>query len=271
MALNNNPSIKLVIATHKLYEFPTDSIYLPLHVGKKDKLSLGICGDDEGDNISNKNAMYCELTGLYWAWKNLKQDYIGLVHYRRHFTIMYHHFWQKGTLSKILNNKQVHDIILNADIIVPNKRKYYIETLYSHYAHTHHKDHLDLTRKIIERMYPSYLHDYDKVMNERSGYMFNMMIMKRDLLQNYCHWLFSILFELENHVNIEDLSAFHRRYPGRVSEILFNVWLSNLKRNEPKIKIKALNHMHMENINWINKGKAFLMAKFKKDKYSGSF
>ena len=52
---------------------------------KKEKDNLGYVGDDTGENISEKNPYYCELTGVYWAWKNLKADYIGLVHYRRQF------------------------------------------------------------------------------------------------------------------------------------------------------------------------------------------
>lgn len=38
---------------------------------------MGYIGDNTGDNISLRNPNYCELTGLYWAWKNLKCDYIG--------------------------------------------------------------------------------------------------------------------------------------------------------------------------------------------------
>ena len=67
-------------------------MYLPLHVGAEGKtdqngnpLDLGYQKDNTGENISNKNAAYCELTGLYWAWKNLDTDYTGLAHYRRHF------------------------------------------------------------------------------------------------------------------------------------------------------------------------------------------
>ena len=63
--------IKIIVATHKKYWMPSDDIYLPVHVGKKGKTDLGYQGDDTGDNISDKNTNYCELTGLYWAWKNL--------------------------------------------------------------------------------------------------------------------------------------------------------------------------------------------------------
>ena len=65
---------------------PTDNVYLPVHVGKEGKEDIGFIGDNTGDNISTKNANYCELTGLYWAWKNISADYIGLCHYRRYFT-----------------------------------------------------------------------------------------------------------------------------------------------------------------------------------------
>ena len=73
---------------------PNDDMYIPLHVGaegKKDKqgnpLDLGYQKDNTGENISELNASYCELTGLYWAWKNLDADFIGLSHYRRHFSL----------------------------------------------------------------------------------------------------------------------------------------------------------------------------------------
>ena len=76
--------IKVIVAAHKPYRMPQDSMYLPLQVGRAlADQDLGWQGDNTGDNISLKNPYYCELTGLYWAWKNLKADAIGLVHYRR--------------------------------------------------------------------------------------------------------------------------------------------------------------------------------------------
>ena len=79
--------IRIIVATHKPYRMPENSLYLPLLVGaENNKPTWTGRRDNEGENISAKNPHYCELTGLYWAWKNLDTDYVGLVHYRRHFS-----------------------------------------------------------------------------------------------------------------------------------------------------------------------------------------
>ena len=59
--------VKIIVATHKKYKMPDDEIYLPLHVGCEGKEKIGYQLDNSGENISNKNATFCELTGLYWA------------------------------------------------------------------------------------------------------------------------------------------------------------------------------------------------------------
>lgn len=78
---------KILVCCHKPDNFKNDEVYMPIHVGKANsKYELGIQGDDTGDNISKENPHFCELTGLYWAWKNMQPvDYIGLCHYRRYF------------------------------------------------------------------------------------------------------------------------------------------------------------------------------------------
>ena len=69
--------VNVIIATHKKYEMPKYKSYLPIHVGKEGKDDIGFKGDNTGKNISKKNPYFCELTGMYWAWKNLKVDYVG--------------------------------------------------------------------------------------------------------------------------------------------------------------------------------------------------
>lgn len=99
--------IKVIVATHKQYRMPSDNCYMPLHVGKQGKVDLGYLGDDSGDSISEKNGHYCELTGLYWAWKNLKSDYIGLVHYRRYLANRWRKlmFWKRDPFYSVLTKK----------------------------------------------------------------------------------------------------------------------------------------------------------------------
>ena len=89
--------IKVLVCCHKATYVPNDDVYLPIQVGKANsKIDLGFQGDDEGKNISEKNFSYCELTAVYWAWKNLKDiDYIGLCHYRRFFDFSFRPFIQK--------------------------------------------------------------------------------------------------------------------------------------------------------------------------------
>ena len=103
--------------------------------------------------------------------------------------------------------------------------------------------------------------------------MFNMMIMEYSLMVDYCSWLFDILFELEKRMNMQGLSAFQGRFYGRVSEIIFNVWLDEkIKSGIIKTdEVKEIPCIHMEKINWWKKGTAFLKAKFFGKKYEGSF
>ena len=219
--------VAIIVATRKKYQMPKDKIYLPLQVGADlSREDLGYVKDNTGQNISDKNAEYCELTGLYWAWKNLDADNLGLVHYRRHFSLEKS---SKDPFINVITSQEAENLLKSYKVIVPKKRNYYIETLYSHYAHTHYAKHLDITRKIIEEKYLDYLQDFDLVLKKKSGYMFNMFIMRRDLVDSYCSWLFDILFELENEIGDEaaQLDDFQRRLYGRVSEIAFNAWLEH--------------------------------------------
>lgn len=260
--------IKIIVATHKQYQMPEDSIYLPIFVGSKGKESiLNYQRDDEGENISEKNAYFCELTGLYWAWKNLDAKYVGLSHYRRHFTCCKNIPKEEKDKFKILLNKnETEELLKDTDILLPKKRKYYIENLYNHYKHTMHIEPLDETRKIIEQQCPEYLNEFDKLHKRTSAHMFNMFIMKKEYLDKYCEWLFNILFELEKRINPKQYDSFHARYLGRISELLLDVWI-----NTNDLKYKEVKVIDIQPTNWLKKGSAFLKAKFFGKKYGKSF
>lgn len=254
--------IKILVATHKKFHMPMDKIYLPIRVGSiLANEDFGFQRDDEGDNISQKNPFFCELTALYWGWKNVDADYIGLAHYRRHFSC----HKAKWKFACVLSSEDAESICSKYDVILPKRRRYYIETLASHYKHTHDIEHLELTREIIRRQCPEYVTTFDKVMERTWAHMFNMCIMKRELLNDYCTWMFGILFELEKEVDMKNLSAFDARLYGRVSEFLLDIWLT-----QNDIKYKEIGYVQIGDENWPAKIKGFLNAKFKGKKYSQS-
>ncbi len=260
--------IKIIVAAHKKYQMPKDKMYVPVQVGAEGKEKIKkYKHDNEENNISNKNPYFCELTGLYWAWKNLNADYIGLVHYRRHFTKKVKiPNEEKERFEIVLTKEQANNILNNCDVILPKKRKYYIENIYDHYKHTLYVEPLDITRDIIKEKYPEYLNEFDKLHKRTSAHMFNMFIMKKDILNDYCNWLFDILFELEKRVDNAKYDAFHGRFYGRVSELLLDVWI-----NKNNIKYEEVKVIDMQKVNWCQKGLSFLKAKFTGVKYQSSF
>lgn len=253
---------KVIVAAHKKYKMPSDPLYLPLHVGREGKEDIGFTGDNTGENISLKNPNFCELTGVYWAWKNLDADYIGLSHYRRYFSFSK----KKDKFDSVLSKDECESLLESTDVIVPRARNYYIETVYSHYSHTLHCEDLDVTREIISEKYPEYVEAFDTVMNRRTVHLFNMFIMRRDLFDQYCEWLFDILFELENRLDVSNYSVFEARVYGRVSELLLDVWLDT-----NHISYKEVPVIYMEKIDWYRKITGFLKAKFFGVKYKQSF
>ena len=96
--------------------------------------------------------------------------------------------------------------------------------------------------------------------------MFNMFIMKKEVLNDYCNWLFDILFELEKRMKGIKYDSFHSRFYGRVSELLLDVYI-----NTNNLSYKEVKFVDMESINWWKKGTSFLKAKFLGKKYEKSF
>ncbi|WP_050183310.1 DUF4422 domain-containing protein [Domibacillus robiginosus] len=254
--------IKILVATHKEYQMPDEDMYFPLHVGREGKKDLGYQGDNTNDNISLKNSTYCELTGLYWAWKNINSKYIGLSHYRRYFsnegglTANINHTKQGEKLDNILSEKNARDLLKHYNIILPKKRNYYIETVWSHYKNAHHIKDLEETKRIISEKHPSYINSFERVMKRRKLHLYNMFIMKKEDFDKYCEWLFDILFELEKKVDISGYDAYQKRIFGFIGERLFNVWLE-----ENQLKYKELNVFNVEKVNQVKKVVNFVSRK----------
>ena len=245
--------IKILIACHRQYPVPDGPCYLPVEVGAAlhTEPIPGFTPDNTGENISEKNKNYCELTALYWAWKNLDADVIGLVHYRRYFA--------KRLFSKQpAQEADFRKALDRAPILLPVKRHYWIETNYSQYIHAHHERDLEITRAVLAERCPEYLPAYDRQMQKRSGHRFNMFVMRRDRLDAWCAWLFPVLFEVERRLDISGYDAYNARVFGFLAERLLDVWIET--KGYP---YRELPYVFTEKQNWLKKGGAFVLRKLK--------
>lgn len=247
--------IQLYIAMHKPYRTPEDGMYVPLQVGAAQHEHFLAVRDEGGeDQISDKNGTFCELTGLYWMRRNADGDAIGLAHYRRHFMA------EKGkdAWSSVLTQAQAERLLGGYDALLPKKRHYVIETNWSQYAHAHYEQDLITTREVLGALCPEYVPAFDETMKRRSGHRFNMMLMRRAQFEQYCDWLFPILFELERRIDIKDYDAYNRRVFGFIGERLLDVWVQTVGLRYREIPV-----IDMEPVNWRKKGSAFVMRKLK--------
>ncbi len=222
----NENNMAIYVCTHKKFDFNLLNYYYPIQVGAFNKNDLGYLKDNTKDNISNKNSNYCELTGLYWLWKNDNHSVVGLTHYRRYFFRNLIDFKKKNVLNKnVIENK-----LKKYDIILP-KKKFYRDSMYEIYQRDHYIEDYENTRKVIEKFYPEYLSDFDTFSKSHECYLFNMFICKKEIINEYCDWLFKILFELEKITCVDLYDSYNKRIYGFISERLFNVWImhNNLK------------------------------------------
>ena len=247
--------IKILIACHRPYPVPDEPCYLPVEVGAAlhTQPIPGFTPDNTGDNISEKNKNYCELTALYWAWKNLDADFIGLVHYRRYFS---NGKLLKRKEARILSEAEFQRELDRCDILLLRPRNYWIETNYSQYAHAHHAIDLDTTREILRERCPAYINAFDASMQRRVGHRFNMFVMSREKLNAYCMWLFDVLFELEKRLDISGYDAYNARVFGFVAERLLDVWIET-----NGYKYRELPVLNTESQHWFRKGTAFIKRK----------
>lgn len=242
-------NVKVLVCCHKKCQLPKKGPYLPIHVGKAlSDVDLGIQGDNTGDNISIKNKTYCELTGMYWAWKNLKNvDVIGLCHYRRFFD--FHHqceslfsntIFNTGDFEKVdlsIKEKDLHN--LNNHSIIAASPIHYEISLYYDYCRCHLSEDFLTLKKVVESQGgQNYKDAFTKVMYHNNKLRhYNMFIMTWSLYNEYCNWLFEILSKVEAEVDITNYSPAQKRIFGYMAERLLNVFIeaNKLKVYEKKV------------------------------------
>ena len=226
--------LDIFICSYKEFDKPVNNeVYKILSVGNNTELyGENIIRDDNGDNISNMNGFFSELTGMYWIWKNYNiKDYVGFCHYRRYFSFL----------------DNIPEEIENCDIILPKPLSFNYN-IYDAYSICHNSKDLDILNNILIDKY----NISENVINEtfKQKYLFsnNIFIMKKELFLEYCDIVFGVLFEylkLNNLNTIEDVKhmietnsdkylknfypnntiEYQSRLGGFFAERILNIWL----------------------------------------------
>lgn len=206
--------IKIFVASHKPTEIYSDDLYKPIHVGRAISTctdQMDMIGDDTGDNISEKNPYYSELTAQYWVWKNYNDsEYIGFCHYRRYFA---------KSLTPIEIEKMFNSGV-DVFVVGPCWRRYtrwnFLQTFVS-------SEDLAIMQMVVRKIYPDYYKTLSGYAYDFVDYPLNMFICKKDLFDKYAEWLFAILFECEKHVRLSSYTRARRLY-GYLGEFLMPVY-----------------------------------------------
>lgn len=222
------PSVKIYAAAHRPCALPPEidrNIYEILQVGAEGNAYFSECRDNLGENISERNDLYNELTGLYWIWKNGKEDIVGLCHYRRFFV----HGWGKavnllagkngGYIGKdyICNTLDRYDAIVhNVSMAFPSVEK--------HYCGHGSPDYFACLKEAAAKTHPDNMDAFEQIMRGTKIHFLNMIIARRELISGYAEWLFDILFETERRI-ADRYGRAPDREMGMLGERLMDVWL----------------------------------------------
>lgn len=265
--MENFNKIVILVATHKPDKVYQDDIYTPIHVGRavskyKEEMAE-IIGDDTGDNISEKNPFYCELTACYWAWKNLKNiEYVGLCHYRRYFEERI----TVKNIDRLLNSN--YDIILPSAIHLP-------ATLFYKFKGLTDEDRV-IFFKVMEEFYPEYYETaVDYIMNGNKDYAFNMFFCSWKIFSQMMEFVFGFLSCTEKYVKLQPYTN-GRRIFGYFSEYLIPIFclkhrlrikevpiISMLQSEKPNYLVRKKNVLKRI----INSFRAFIFSPLKYKKF----
>jgi lipopolysaccharide biosynthesis glycosyltransferase len=253
---------KIYVTHHKKTHLIRNSILEPIQVGSGADLDECQHRDNTGDNISERNDRYCELTAAYWAWKNgCNADHVGLMHYRRFLDFKENRFrldawgvenWPSFTsdfTSRFgLDSHSIAKAIGNHDILLPRPwsvRNAGFRTLYEHYgkARHHHEADLIRCRNQIAKICPEYLLSWDAVLRSEHGWFNNIFLFRADLYDQYCGWLFPLLQEVEKEIPLHTYGTQERRVLGYLAERLLNVWVKRHIHQHPHTSIREFDRV----------------------------
>lgn len=242
--------LKIFVCTHKKSEYTRNGgVYLAVQGGAElhKELELGFVKDNIGDNISIKNPYYSELTVLYWGWKNYNHSkYKGLCHYRRYFDINFE-------VSDIETLIKGHDLIAVKSSKMLSRRERAWNLMYM----TSQEDYYIFADTFLT-LYPEYEKEFMTYFyNSRESFPFQMFIASKEIYNDYCNFVFRVLFQVEEKLLAHGYSR-QKRTIGYIGE-----WMLGLYIYCKKIKVKKIDIVQSETNNknsFMSKAKHTLLS-----------
>lgn len=286
--MEKQPTIKILVGYHKPATLLKSDILVPIHVGRavareasKDGVLSewdyqwmvdNMIGDNTGENISHLNREYCELTALYWAWKNYDQlgnpDYIGFMHYRRHLIFNTKETFREASNGMVyvqnidkayveryhLKSEYIRETVKGNEVIICSRvdlRKLGTNSPYLHYKKGGtrggllHIEDYDQALNVIREKYPDFSEDIVKYNDGHYAYFTNVFIMCKEQFYKYCEWLFDVLGACQ--FNLEKYDKMETRQRGYISEWLTGIYITHVRRKGVKItELQETSVLHPE-------------------------
>ncbi|MDR1466347.1 MAG: DUF4422 domain-containing protein, partial [Treponema sp.] len=247
----SDKNIKIYIAMHKPAYVPENNRYIvPIQVGTalNGERFSDMLHDDEGENISEKNKRYCELTAQYWAYKNDREaDYYGFWHYRRYFAFSEDvegdavltacKSLNEGILAKYsVDERHIAEYCDDYDVILPEAREIIVDgqklSVYEFIARNFEKKDLDLFVKIIINKYPSYYDALMETLDAKTAIGNHLFIMRKDLFREYSAVLFDVLGEFEAAVDFSIKKQKHLKIINEFAKVLLSTFAYSLEQGK---------------------------------------
>lgn len=227
---------RLIVSYHKPSRIFNDPLYFPINAGRalleqkyndglvsldeKNWLLDNTAGDDTGDNISELNYSFCELTAIYWVWKNYEKieypDFVGFCHYRRIFDV------DSKTFDVFLGNHQI--VYAGLENISQDLEKL---TVYEQFSNNHKKTDMERCLEYFKNndteFYNSLI-EYLELPFGKSA-LYNMFIMPKDVFFEYCELIFGMLFNIKEKFNLSSYSFYGSRIFGFLCERITGAFL----------------------------------------------
>lgn len=222
-ALVNEPkTVAVYMARHvkdkalKNYPKKLPPWVIPIQVGASltEERVAGIT-DDVGDNISDRNRHYSEMTAFYWMWKHGQADYLGLCHYRR--------LWKDLDIIVKRLQEDAFDVILPMPTVC-------LHSVFEDYLKKFIPNVYPVMLDVLKEMSPDYYECSKEIFAGNVFYASNMLIARREAIDSLCSWMFPMVMEIENQVG--DLpDAYANRYAGFCTERLITLYFLCNKQN----------------------------------------